>query len=191
MDFAAAKEYILTKLARELPADLTYHSLNHTLDVHTSVEEIGQRERVGTTDLLLLKTAALYHDAGFTRTYSEHEAAGCEIAREILPGFGYTSGSIEVICGMIMATKIPQSPQTHLEEILCDADLYYLGRDDFFPVGNSLYREFLSYGVVQNETEWNKLQIGFLESHQYFTSTAKAMRASRKASHLAQVRELV
>ena len=35
------------------------------------------------------------------------------------------------------ATKIPQTPLTKLEEIICDADLDYLGREDFFEISRS------------------------------------------------------
>lgn len=191
MDFQAAKAFILHKLREELPRNLTYHGLHHTLDVCQSAKEIAQAEQVGREDLILLETAALYHDSGFTRTYQNHEAAGCDIARESLRNFGYSKVQIRKICGMIMATKIPQTPTTLLEQILCDADLFYLGRKDFYHIGDTLYREFLHQGIVKNEVDWNKLQVKFLSNHNYFTHTAINMRQAKKNKHLQEVKELL
>lgn len=191
MNLQAAKDFILHWLRRDLPGSLTYHSLAHTLDVYESAQEIAAQEGVNSQDQALLSTAALYHDAGFLHTYQQHEAAGCAIVRRYLPTFGYNPDQVARICGMIMATQVPQQPQNHLEAIICDADLYYLGRDDFFPVGRRLYREFLQQRVVTNEEDWNRLQVRFLEAHQYFTSTATRLRADRKVAHLQQLRRIV
>ena len=92
---------------------------------------------------------------------------------------------IEKICGMIMATRIPQSPKTHLEQILADADLDYLGRDDFYTIGDKMYKE-LGLG---HRDEWNEMQLKFLERHTYFTQTALALRDAKKKKHLDQIRE--
>jgi len=87
-----------------------------------------------------------------------------------------------------MATKLPQSPHNHLEEIICDADLDYLGRDDFFAISDRLYEEFLSEGKVQNYDDWNKKQIAFFENHRYFTPTSQTFRNEKKHSNLNIVR---
>jgi uncharacterized protein len=75
-----------------------------------------------------------------------------------------------------------------LEEILADADLDYLGRDDFFIIGETLYREFKTLGIVNNEEEWNQLQVRFLENHHYFTKTSVNLRQAKKEEHLKQVK---
>jgi uncharacterized protein len=87
--------------------------------------------------MTLLKTACLFHDIGFTISGQDHEERGCEIAEEVLPDLNYDSDQINRIKGMIMATKIPQTPNNKLEQIICDADLDYLGRDDFFSIGDT------------------------------------------------------
>ena len=112
-------------------------------------------------DLTLLLTAVLFHDSGFLKQQKEHERVGCDIAREYLPEYDYSPEQVEMICGMIMATKIPQTPHNKLEQIICDADLDYLGRDDFFTIGNKLYDELCMYGIISTELEWNKLQVRF------------------------------
>jgi hypothetical protein len=87
-----------------------------------------------------------------------------------------------------MATRIPQSPKTHLEEIICDADLDYLGRDDFEVISNYLRNEFFHLGIVNTEEEWMQVQIKFFESHQYFTKTTREKRSRKKMKHLEQLK---
>lgn len=191
MNYQAAKKFILQKLRRELPAVLTYHCYEHTLDVFRVTKELCKAENISKYQTKLAKTAALFHDSGFINVYKEHEEEGCRMVRKYLPGFGYTEAEIEIICGMIMATKIPQSPSTKLEEILCDADLDYLGRKDFYKIGHTLYQEFKTYGVVEDEKGWNRLQVGFLNAHQYFTSTNLNRRAPQKKRFLEKLEKIV
>lgn len=188
MDPQAARAYILTRLRNELPADRTYHSIEHTLDVYASAIGIAEQEGVAGEDLVLLKVAALFHDCGFLVESTEHEEAGCGIVREVLPGFGFDPHQVERICGMIMDTRVPQDPKDLLGRILCDADLDYLGRNDFTRIGNTLFAELMAYGAVGSEREWNLLQESFLEGHRYFTGTNKRLREPVKRTHLAQVR---
>lgn len=188
MDALGAKVYILAKLRTELPAARTYHSLEHTLDVYASVIGIAEQEGISGEGLALLKTAALYHDAGFTVQETEHEEAGCTIARRILPEYGYDPRQVELICDMILATRIPQQPKSELERVLCDADLDYLGRVDFWIIGNTLYNEMRHFGVLGSELEWNELQLRFLERHRYFTATNNALREPVKQDNLARIK---
>lgn len=189
MRFKQAGKYIIGKLSEQLPQHLSYHSVAHTQDVYAAAEAIGTQEGISARDMKLLLTAAWYHDAGFLNGAKDHEEASCRIAQNTLPGFGYTAADIETICGLIRATKIPQSPQNHLEEILADADLDYLGRDDFFTIGQKLYNELSVLDIVHTEEEWNRLQVRFLENHHYFTRSAINSRQEMKEAHLQQVKD--
>ena len=189
-DFHRAREYALSKLARELPCHLSYHSLAHTRDdVVPAAERLaGLIGELNGEDQVLLLTAALFHDIGFIRCNIGHEEAGLELAREALPEFGYTSQQIEAIGNMIMATKLPQSPTTLLEEILVDADLDVLGRDDFLTRNDDLREEFeASFGTVSDE-HWYREQVSFLERHRYFTEAARSLRDAKKRENLVALR---
>ncbi len=175
---------------KDLDQRLYYHTIWHTADVLLQVERIAKAEGVtNERDLLLLKIAALYHDTGFLETYSNHEAAGCRIFMEDAEFMLYelTINEKEVICQIITATKIPQEPNGLFEEIICDADLDYLGRDDFWLIGKKLYAELLAYGFINNENDWNSLQYAFLEQHYYFTKTAQKLRGNKKAEYLQSI----
>jgi len=120
---------------------------------------------------------------------NEHEKAGVEIARKVLPDFGYEATDIDCIVGMIMATKIPQSPKTKLERIICDADLDYLGRDDFYSIGKTLFEELKQLGYVDDEKNWDMLQIDFLRGHEYHTDFSIQYREPEKQRRLNELLE--
>lgn len=188
MRFKQVEKFILAKLKKELPKNLTYHSLGHIKDVYQAAKNLAELEKIKGDDLVLLLTAVLFHDSGFLLQQKDHEKVGCDIARQHLPEYDYTPEQIDLVCDMIMATKIPQSPNTKLEKIICDADLDYLGRDDFFDIGNKLYDELCMYGIINTEADWNRLQVRFLESHRYFTTSSKRLRKTKKAENLAVVK---
>lgn len=183
--------YILEKLRNDLPAHLEYHTLAHTLDVYHRAGEIAAKEGLTGRMLELLLVAAVYHDAGYLHQRVKHEDRSCEIAREVLPGFGYNGDDIEEICRIIMATQLPQNPHSLAEQIICDADLDYLGRDDFFTTGEGLYHEMLHDGVVANQREWDTIQVGFLEKHRFFTPSSIALRSAKKKENLTLLKEKI
>lgn len=181
---------IMLRLKTELPEDLYYHGQHHTIDVLSTLSQICKAEDVTGEDLILLKSAALLHDIGFTVSSADHERTGCDIANNILPEYNYSTEQITTICGMIMATRIPQSPKNRLEEIICDADLDYLGRNDFYPISNSLYKELKTRGVLSDMNEWNKLQIKFLTAHHYFTETCIKLREPEKQKRIEELKKI-
>jgi uncharacterized protein len=142
-------------------------------------------------DLLLLSTAAWYHDLGFVERYDDHEAASAQIASNVLPQFGYTLSQIEQIVGMIMATQLPQSPTTLLEQILADADLDVLGRDDFLPLSLCLLDELRYSGLVISDTDWYHMQLAFLQDHRYWTAAAQTHRDAQKQRNIALLHRII
>lgn len=192
MNYRAAKKYILDRLRTELSVHLYYHGLHHTVDVLKMATQIALEEGVRGRDLMLVKTAALYHDCGFVKNkHAGHEAEGCIIVREQLPQLGYTDAAIEKMCGMIMATKIPQKPSKKLEYIIADADLEYLGTNDFERIGRTLFEEIKLYLNVESERQWNIIQMNFLKSHHYFTAFCKKHREAQKKKHLSTIEKIV
>ena len=192
MDYSATKKYMLARLRAGLSDKLTYHGFHHTRDVLKMADRIARNEGVKGDDLTLVKTAALFHDSGFLKNkHTGHEVEGCDLAKSVLPQFGYTVEAVEKICAMIMSTKIPQSPETLLEKIICDADLDYLGREDFYLIGNSLFHELQAYELMGDIKAWNKIQVGFLSAHRFHTATNKAQREPAKQLYLDELKKLV
>jgi adenylate cyclase len=191
IQFTDIQEIILDKLEKELPDYLFYHNVKHTVDVVTEVELIGWGEGCSDEEILLLKTAGLFHDAGHTVAYDNHEFFGTELAREMLPKYNYSPEQIERICSIIMATKLPPRPTNLLENIICDSDLDYLGRSDFIPVSNTLYEELKAQNKMGSLNDWNKIQVKFISGHQYFTQTARSLREVNKQQQIERIQSLI
>ena len=191
VQFSDLQEYILDKLEKELPKYLYYHNVKHTVDVVTESELIGWSEGLDDHQLLLLKTAALFHDAGHTISYANHEERSTDIARETLPKYHYTPEEIDEICRIIMATKLPPKPTDLLESIICDSDLDYLGRTDFVPVSNALYTELNAQNKSLSLNDWNKQQLKFIGVHQYFTKTGRKLREVKKQEQIERIKQLI
>lgn len=191
IQFMDLQELVLDKLEKELSENLYYHNVKHTVDVVTQSELIGLGEGVPDEELLLLKTAALFHDTGHTIGYDNHEFDSTIIAKEVLPNYYYTQSQIKIICDLIMATKLPPVPQNKLEEIIADADLDYLGRSDMIPVSNTLYKELKEQKKVGTLNDWNKMQMRFISSHQYFTNTARKLREVNKQKQIERIKNLI
>ncbi len=179
------------RLQQELPDYLSYHSLAHTRDVYQAADHLTRTEGLSEEARKLVLTAALYHDCGFMVAAKNHEMIGCEIARQSLPQFGYSASQIDQICNLILATRIPQSPQNLMEEILADADLDYLGREDFWAISDLLFQELKLNNAALTSIEWNRLQVKFFEQHHYFTQTAIEMRQAQKSWHLTQLKAMI
>ena len=172
MQFEQVYLFLIGKLEKGLPAFLVYHNIGHTKDVVEAAEKLALPENVSGDDLVLLKTAALFHDAGYMQDHVEHEELSCKIASKYLPDFGYTPQQIDVVCNLIRQTKLPGTPSDLLGQILCDADLYYLGKEHYSVYSKNLYQEFKKFGTVKTKSEWVLMQIDFLSTHRFYTKTA-------------------
>ena len=180
---------IVKQLYKErLNPKLTYHGFHHVLDVLNACNAHINRESIKQGEADLLRTAALLHDTGVLWTYTNHETRGIKYARTLLPTLGYEKSEIDTICDLIRATELPQSPKNTLEEIICDADLDYLGTNSFYTIGETLFKEFIAYKVVKNEEEWDKLQVNFLENHHYFTDFCKENREPKKQIRIKEIK---
>jgi HD superfamily phosphodiesterase len=183
----AMKEFVVNLLKDKLPTFYSYHNYEHTLYVADKAVEIGRKENCTEKELELLHTAALWHDTGYTETYTGHEEKGCVLAKQYLPGFGYAEKDIQTVCGMIMATKIPQSPKNKLEEIIADADLEYLGTDEAAKKADDFFKELHHLHPSLTKEEWDKRQISFLQDHHYFTRYCIENKEPLKRNHLAEL----
>jgi predicted metal-dependent HD superfamily phosphohydrolase len=183
------KTTILNKLEAELPKRYYYHSFSHTMDMHDSAARIADFEKIEEDDKEIILVAALFHDAGFIIGRENHESHSCSIAKELLPQYDYAPSEIDAVCNLIMATQMPVKPKNKLEEIICDADLDYLGRDDFKAIGNLLYRELSEEGTVEGLDAWNQIQIRFLNNHRYYTTFSQNHREATKQENLKRLME--
>jgi len=190
VDYEGAKMLALERLERELSPELTYHNLFHTRDdVLPAVQRLSAMSGIEGCEAQLLEVAAVYHDLGFVLQRQEHERIGAELTAEALPGFGFSQAQVAAIQGMIMATQLPQSPQTPLEEILADADMDVLGREDFLTRNEALRAEMATSGVSMGREQWIRSQLKVLENHRYFSAAAQSLRENRKRKNIKAMEE--
>ena len=187
MQYELLYTFITQKLETGLPPYITYHDLEHTLNVISACEHIAKSENINGEDLTLLKTAALFHDSGFLQNHLDHEVLSCKLAFKYLPDYSYSAEQIEKICQMILTTRLPQTAVEPLSRVLCDADLFYLGGNDYEHYSDKLFQEFKKIGTLSTPAEWNQKQIEFLTTHQYFTQTAKLERDDKKKAMLNKI----
>ncbi|MCX6281214.1 MAG: phosphohydrolase [Bacteroidetes bacterium] len=191
MDFEGAKNFIIEKLRKELNPEFTYHCIGHTLDVHDAVMRLIILEGIQENEAKLIEIASLYHDSGMLIRYKDHETASAELARKFLPDFGFTETEIGIINSLIMVTRLPQKANTLAEQVLCDADLDYLGRTDFFIHSFELQNEWNHFGIRKtNLSDWLDIQIKFLSEHTYFTKSATDLRNNKKTENLYEITTL-
>jgi predicted metal-dependent HD superfamily phosphohydrolase len=188
MDFEGAKQFILHKQREQIPSEFAYHNIVHIEDVYRATLALGNMEKLNAHEQMLVSMAALFHDSGFMITGHNHEESSCQLAKTHLPVFGFTDADIDIICRVILATKMNAKPANLLEQIICDADLDYLGREDFEEISAKLYAEFLNVGLVKDTREFDLKQVAFFEKHQYHTSTARLWRNDQKSKNLENIK---
>jgi len=190
IDFEAIKKNVLQRLENNLSPVYTYHDASHTQYVLDKTMMLCKKENINDHDTTLLKIAALYHDIGFLTDRNEHEKHGCNYAKNELSEYGILPKDVESVCGMIMATKVPQSPQNNLEKILADADLEYLSTNKFNEISEKLYIELKHFNPEMDRKKWIDIQMNFISNHHYHTSWCKRYREFRKRRNLMNLKQI-
>lgn len=178
--YTTANDWAFNTLCTKWNTRYAYHNLSHTLLVVQAVDIIGRYENCTIKELQLLQVAGWWHDMGFLVHPDKHEQTGCIMVKEKFPGWGFTNEEIELICKMIMATQLPQTPHSLLEKIICDADLFYLGTNLANEFSDKLAQEWFTLGVIQSQEQFISKQNTFIASHTYFTNYGKEILAPVK-----------
>lgn len=178
-----------SEFAKQNIQDLPYHNIKHTEHVVRAVREIGENEGVDEKNIHLLEIAAWFHDTGYTQaSCSNHEANSSKICKEFL-NEKLAEEDIKVIQECIMATQIPQTPRNLMEQIICDADLAHLGKEDFNTFSEALRQEkseILETGNI-SKTQWLMMNARFMTDHRYFTNYARTHFGPRKREYLQSI----
>lgn len=189
IDFNHMQKSILNRLKSSLPDELVYHDISHTFNVEKAALRLAKLESLSEHEVMLLRTAVYFHDAGFLVSYHENEIFAKRMAENMLPSFGYSNEEIKIVTEIIESTKRGVKPNNLLEEIMCDADHDYLGRADYYNVSKKLRLEMENYSIFMSELEWLDFQIQYLDiDHRFFTETAKNIRQSGKDSRIQELK---
>ena len=181
--------YIRVLFRDELSDNFKYHGPDHTLHptkgVVASANRIAISENISEHDRELLITAAYFHDAGYIIRYKKNEPIAARMAGRILILIGYKPNEVAKIQKMILSTDLENEPESHVEKILCDADLDHFGREDFFKLDGRLREEWREKGMdVNDDAKWYKDTLKLLKKHQFYTESEKKLREKGKRKNI-------
>jgi uncharacterized protein len=167
-DFNGAGAYVMIRFEQDLSPALVYHNAYHTFeDVLPAATQLAQEMGLDRDCALLIRTAAVFHDTGFLEQVQDHESRS-------------------------IATRLPQRPDGLAQQIICDADLDVLGRDNFLEINRRLLEETRMINAAPpTDLEWYSGQLRFLEGHRYFTPAARALRDPGKQRNIAALKRLL
>ncbi|MGB5618638.1 MAG: HD domain-containing protein [Desulfobacterales bacterium] len=182
-------QYIMELFRDELPNGIKYHDADHTLNPTKGVVAIANKiaiaENISEHDRELLITAAYFHDTGYIREYDKNEPIAARMAGRILKLIGYKPNEIEKIQNMILSTDLAVEPKTHLEKILCDADLDHLGRPDFLELDAKLREGRRNRGVdVSDDEKWYRGTLDLMKNHKFYAESQKISKEKEKQKNI-------
>jgi predicted metal-dependent HD superfamily phosphohydrolase len=174
-------------LSSKLSKSIKFHTLEHTQEVVMACEILAKYDKIPDADRLALGIAAWFHDTGYTGGDSkDHETLSIRLATNFLNEYKASDELKNKVIGCINATRMPQNPTNDLEKMICDADLFHLGTDGFEEKSKLLRQELNEFGDNNvSKKDWRKINIRFLERHEYFTMYGKENLEPVKARHLA------
>ena len=172
--------------------NLPYHNLEHTQMVVETVGELAQSMILKAEEVEIVMIAAWFHDTGYSVKYLGHEEASQQIVLNFLTQQQAAPEFIDSVLKCIQATKVPQNPRNHLEQIICDADLAHLASMDFLHLQDKLRQEWNIYlGKVYTNQEWLNETLKFLRNHQYQTTYAKEHWEASKTQNIQLLQTLL
>ena len=185
------KEYVAGFIAENFTEKICYHNIDHTLEVVEAAEIIGKHCNISKEDMEIVIIAAWFHDTGYYLGCDNHEEASANIAKQYLIDENYDPEKIKKVANCILSTKIPQTPQNSLDKIICDADLFHLGSENFFNKSELLWRELTLHNHEMTYENWLKLSKEFVEAHKYHTSFGKEILLPKMLKNLALLKSKI
>ena len=179
---AEAQAYVTEIFHKKVASLFVFHNLAHTQGVVKAAEELAAHYQLADNDHFVLMIAAWFHDTGFSSGQAEeHEKVSIQLATDFLQSKGIDDETVQRVSSCIQATRMPQSPLSQVEKIMCDADLFHLGSPEFERINRNLREEQEAYFKKEfSKKEWRQRNIEFLEAHQYFTDYAQQKREDKK-----------
>ncbi|HEV7782181.1 MAG TPA: Pycsar system effector family protein [Chitinophagaceae bacterium] len=186
-----AEAFVTDLLTHKLSESIRFHTLQHTQEVVAACQVLADFHQLPVSDRLPLMLAAWFHDTGYTGGEAkDHETVSIELANSFFTAHTVPEDIKNKAIGCINATRMPQSPDTLLQKIICDADLFHLGTNDFKEKNRLLREEIQLFGGKElSKEDWRKINIRFLDGHKYFTKYGKDKLEPVKDEHLARLRQ--
>jgi predicted metal-dependent HD superfamily phosphohydrolase len=185
-----AEHYVRSYFDEHPNGTLLYHNLYHTERVVKAAKQIGQHYQLNDTDFFIIKVAAWFHDIGYLKGGAPgHEERGAQMAAAFLGGTGVDPSAIEGVRKCILATQLPQRAVSLTEQIVCDADLYHFGTDEFDGRNKLMRKEVEAVrGEKVSKEDWRRSTIRLMEEHQYYTEYCRLLLNEKQQENLDQLK---
>lgn len=184
------EEHVRSYFSTQHDDKLVYHNLQHTEGVVRAVKQIAEHYQLNDQDYFTVVAAAWFHDVGYFTDPPNHEADGAAKAAVFLRDLQVPVDVVAAVEKCILATKMPQSPEGLLEQIVCDADLFHLGTDDFSVTNKALRKEMeMLKGIKISKDKWRSNAIHLLEAHRYHTDYARLLLNDKKLKNLEKLKQ--
>jgi predicted metal-dependent HD superfamily phosphohydrolase len=172
---------------------LYFHSFEHTQEVAQHAMEIGQSEHVSEEELNILQIAAWFHDVGHLNgEIQDHETRSVTAAKRFLTENGVSDEAfIQRVSDAIMATRMPHVPNDKLGEIMCDADVYHFGTEDFRKKNKLIKKELKARAYPAMVTDWPQRTLKLLQSQHFFSPSVRNRLEEGKAENVRWLRKKI
>lgn len=178
------ENYVQILFKRHHHPELLYHNISHTSQVVSAATQIANHYELGDRDVFIVIAAAWFHDVGYLKEANGHEAISAGKAIDFLTSLQVDHSIIEAVSSCILATTMPQHPNSLCEQILCDADLYNLGTDFFWDDNTALHKEYKALYQDISEEEWQAKTLKMMQTHQYFTHYCQQQLTTGKGENI-------
>lgn len=180
-----AENYVISYFNDNSNSNLVYHNLTHTRNVVNAAIQVANHYQLSDRDFFIVVVGAWFHDTGYMMDPSKHEVKGAELASKFLHANQVDEKTVTEIVNAIQSTQLPQSPNNINEQILCDADLFHLGSEDFAERSKKLHEEItLLHHKELSKKEWRAKDFSFLTNHRYHTDYARLLLDEVKHANL-------
>jgi len=187
-----AKKYVTNLLKDMEPKWYTYHNLDHTITVFNRASYLAEKEGLNEELQELVQLAALFHDTGFVKQYDKNEPIWAQIAEEWLRKEGYPEDKIDIVKQIILATDLTLSPSTKLEQIIKDADMDNLWRDDAFALEVALRNELkhIKKLIFTDKERYRRIN-SYIQPFHFFTKTQQKERGQKLEENKKKLKQMI
>ncbi|KAA8482594.1 putative metal-dependent HD superfamily phosphohydrolase [Arcticibacter tournemirensis] len=184
------RHYVTSYYKQNDKADFTYHNLKHTEAVVKAATNISNHYQLDDKNFFVVLCAAWFHDIGYYASTSNHEQKGADMAVAFLKEHGMDEAIDIEVKSCILSTRIPQHPSNLNEQIICDADLFHFGTDDFKENNKRMRKEYEAlHHIPVDKSEWRRSTIKLLEQHQFHTDFCRLLLSDKKEENLRELRK--
>ncbi len=168
-----------------------YHNAEHTLNVCTMIAEFSENCILPENEIAALKIAAIFHDFGYLESAFDNEGLALPFMMEFCKKYGVEEKVSHRAGELIMETAFPYHPVSAAGELLCDADIEYIGRVCFFEKAGLFRQEMSALNHIYSDQQWWKLELDFLQNNQFFSTVCREKRSAGRLANIAKVKAIL